>query len=755
MRITIFDDVKATSRRGFDVPWQTVIEQATNPPTYPTKAACPLIKLAAFGDTFSQRGSLRHDGNVIAVSGIECDYDAGLIAPGVVAAMLQGVQAVIYTSPSHAPSAPRWRVLAPLSREVAPHERREYVGRLNGILGGILAHESFTLSQTFYIGRVAGAAFEAYVCDGQPIDQINVAPMFPATHAPVGPHEQREATAETIAELQSALLSIPTDDYNERIAVGQALSCLGDAGLVMWYGWLGDRTFAHETHSKWETFTGDRTGFEAVFAKAQRYGWENPKARKQLDLTCVFQPVNAPTVVPGGGFANVEEQQALFAGCVYVQDLHAVMTPGGWLLDKQRFDVKYGGYLFTMDMANSKTSKSAWEVFTQSQAVRFPRADSWCFRPEFPPTHIVDTGGFRRVNTWWPIQNNAKPGDVTPFMHHMELLLPDERDRMLVLAYMAATVQHPGEKLQWSPVIQGAKGNGKTLILTVLEAAIGERYYHALNSSDLSGNGGKFTGWLRQKLAIGVEEISAYHKREVLEILKPLITNTKGEIQSKGVDQTTGDNRANFFLMSNFKEAVPIDIDERRYAVFYTAQQSAEHVVRDMGGRYFPDLYRWVKSGGADHVAHWLMTWDIPVEYCPVRTHHRAPETSSTEEAIAASLGPIEQDIIEAIERGDSGFRGGWVSSIMLGALTGRKITPNRLADIMRSLGYVVHPHLPNGRTNNAIVHPDNGKPRLFLKQGHLALNETRAIEVARMYQQAQGMQFNESTNTQRTDRTN
>ena len=44
-----------------------------------------------------------------------------------------GVKALIYTSPSHEPLKPRWRVLCPFSAPLNPNEREHMVKRLNGI----------------------------------------------------------------------------------------------------------------------------------------------------------------------------------------------------------------------------------------------------------------------------------------------------------------------------------------------------------------------------------------------------------------------------------------------------------------------------------------------------------------------------------------------------------------------------------------------------------------------------------------------
>jgi hypothetical protein len=63
-----------------------------------------------------------------------------------------------------------------------------------------------------------------------------------------------------------------------------------------------------------------------------------------------------------------------------------------------------------------------------------------------------------------PINTPRKAGDAGPFLRHLAKLLPDERDRSILLAYMAASIQHKGVKFQWAPLIQGAEGNGKTLL---------------------------------------------------------------------------------------------------------------------------------------------------------------------------------------------------------------------------------------------------------------------------------------------------
>lgn len=559
--------------------------------------------------------------------------------------------------------------------------------------------------------------------------------------APRAPMVYEERTDADLDELRDALRSIPADDRDVWVAMGNALCRLGDDGYALWMEWSATSP-KHDPGADTETwcsFSGDRTGFAAVFAKAQSLGWVNPKARKPLDTTTIgfgeravppattgvpIPPraaVVQPTarVITGSRLVTPQQQmEHLFNGCVYIGSENKILIPGGWLLDRQRFDNMTGGFSFIMNNENQGSpSKSAWEAFLLNQAYDSPRAETTCFRPELPPGVIVREGGQRAANTWWPIDTVRTPGDVTPFLDYLTRVLPDERDRLLLTSYMAAMVQYPGVKFQWCPVVQGAKGNGKTLIGTALERALGDRYCHRPNSADI---GNKFTGWLRGKLAIIVEELSTHEKRELLETLKPLITNRRVEIQNKGADQSTGDNRANFIMFVNGKGDMPIDANERRYGLFHMAQQEYADIVRDgMSGEYFPNLFKWADGGGYECISHYLATFAIPDEMNPAGKLHRAPRTSSTDDAIAHSLGPMEQELLEVIDgNATPGMMNGWLSGAAVKkAMTdaGRKTSPQSRARCLKALGYVLHPHLPEGRSP-VITFVDGCRPKLYVR---------------------------------------
>lgn len=448
-------------------------------------------------------------------------------------------------------------------------------------------------------------------------------------------------------------------------------------------------------------------------------------------------------LVSGNMFMCGSQQIEYFKGCVYVRDQHRILTPDGSMLKQEQFRAMFGGYDFSMDSGNEKTTKSAWEAFTESKTVRFPRVSNTCFRPEVASGAIIKEENWTLVNTYVPVTTPSVPGDVTPFTNHLQILYPDHVDREIILSYMAACVQYPGVKFQWCPLIQGAEGNGKTLIVNAIANAVGNRYTHLPNASDLGGNGGKFNSWLSNKLFVGVEEIYVSDRREVTESLKPLITNSRIEIQGKGADQYTGDNRANFIMCSNHKDALQIKVDGRRYCVLFSHQQSKSDIVRDgMGGDYFPSLYGWCKNGGYAHITNFLQNYQINEEYNPATKCQRAPVTSSTQEAIELSMGSVEHTILESIDEDRPGFCGGWVSSSALDKLLNeikadRRVPVNKRRSLMESLGFEYHPSLRGGRVNNTVL-AEGGKPRLYIKSGHIHMNLQSPAEVQRYYCEAQ-----------------
>jgi hypothetical protein len=170
---TLFHSKRGDTLKRIKISLRSFADQMANHEK-PSKDALPLIKLARFDDIKTDKGSLRHDSNVTQVSGIECDYDAGTMPMSEAAGLLKaaGIAALLYESPSATATDQRWRIMLPCSKSLSPEERAALVARVNGVLGGVLAGESYTLSQSYFFGRVQGTApRKVLLVEGRYIDQ--------------------------------------------------------------------------------------------------------------------------------------------------------------------------------------------------------------------------------------------------------------------------------------------------------------------------------------------------------------------------------------------------------------------------------------------------------------------------------------------------------------------------------------------------------------------------------------------------------
>jgi hypothetical protein len=293
---TEFNDVQATQTFAKSGTYAEFIERLKMAGSYPDKASCPLLKMTTFGNKRNKSGAMRSNDNTVALFGIEGDYDCGVITSVQAIDLLERAQirALVYPSPSSTAACPKWRVICPLATQHTPNDRAKFVGRLNGVLGGVLDECSFNESQAFYFGATPGNDYSVLVSFDDPDDGTCIDNLLELDQTAIGkqnntPKTQNDACTnagtrycepQTVLELQSALSYLNSDDYHEWIAIGHALKELGQIGFGLWDNWSQtSHKYDPLQAGKWHSFTSDRTGYEAVFKRAQRTGWINPRSR--------------------------------------------------------------------------------------------------------------------------------------------------------------------------------------------------------------------------------------------------------------------------------------------------------------------------------------------------------------------------------------------------------------------------------------------------------------------------------------------
>ena len=94
------------------------------------------------------------------------------------------------------------------------------------------------------------------------------------------------ANKATIADLKSALMMIPADDYDQWRDMGLALASLKNTDVEsdafeLWLDYSAkDASYQEdEAKAKWASFAPNRIDFRAIFNQAKALGWENPAAK--------------------------------------------------------------------------------------------------------------------------------------------------------------------------------------------------------------------------------------------------------------------------------------------------------------------------------------------------------------------------------------------------------------------------------------------------------------------------------------------
>lgn len=578
-------------------------------------------------------------------------------------------------------------------------------------LAGTLNHKPSTLSLTGGVPYLVTChALPGY---GQPltVDQLE-ASVAHVTVMDGGTGERHPLgdptlAAPSLAWLKRALDLLDPNDLSRHdwiattAAIKQAGSTLAsDAELyALWSAWCA-RYHADdpaENLKQWGSIRSTELGWNSLVRRVPSLRAIVAFGETGTTATVPGAPVlPMPTAEPppldcSGEILTHQECEQYFKGVTFVGSMKKMLLPNGRLYDVTAFNAAWGGKRFIITQ-DGKLTDEPWKAATRSTLWRVPVVDHLRFLPQREPGEIItDVLGRKGVNTYVKPLIDMEPGDVTPFLNHLAAIIPDEGDRRILLDWMAHVVRFPGHKIPWAPVIQSTEGIGKGIIKHAMTYAIGLPYVHFPDAQQLGDSGGKFNGWMRGKVFILADEIKVDEKRHLVEVLKPLISEELIEVQSKGVDQEMEDNPANWGFFTNYKDAVPVTKNGRRYAMFFSPiQTEADLLARGMDDDYMKRLFAWLKGDGQRYVAHYLHTYPIERGDIPMR----APKTTSQAEAVEISKSPVERAMSDAIEAGVPGFKGGWVSEIAAlryirdNQVVRGNLPPHAIRAVLEGMGY-------------------------------------------------------------------
>jgi hypothetical protein len=210
---------------------------------------------------------------------------------------------------------------------------------------------------------------------------------------------------------------------------------------------------------------------------------------------------------------------------------------------------------------------------------------------------------------------------------------------------------------------------------------MGEKNVRDVSTNELNS---QFNAYAEGCCVAALEEIrvKGHNRHDVMNTLKPLITNPIVSVVKKGQDAVQCPNTVNYIGFTNHDDALALDADDRRWGVFFTKYESREQLMADRSEDYWEALHSTYRhSRGA--LRGWLLNVDLQ-GFNP----NFPPDLSSHKSRMIEQSRPIEDQVIRQLII-DSGEI--WVANDIVRSARGEgfyNINSHRIGRAARVMGY-------------------------------------------------------------------
>lgn len=174
-------------------------------------------------------------------------------------------------------------------------------------------------------------------------------------------------------------------------------------------------------------------------------------------------------------------------------------------------------------------------------------------------------------------------------------LIEDNYEYVKVFLDYIAAITHLKKKLGTIIVFRGLQGAGKNaMVENLLQPLFSDEAVKLLDGERIAG---KFNKFLEGSFLVVLDEMQheVAKMNNMSEKIKSISTAKTLEIEKKGIDSQSANTYFNFFMFSNEKKAVKIDIDDRRFYVFAT-QEKIEDRARKIFNEDLNEFWKNVKA---------------------------------------------------------------------------------------------------------------------------------------------------------------
>lgn len=490
-------------------------------------------------------------------------------------------------------------------------------------------------------------------------------------------------------ELRRYLLSLPNEeDYDEWVKVGMALYHQYDGdetGLRFWHEWSenADNYDADALDRKWKSFSVEGKHRAPITAryilKAAIEAAENSMHETVLNLNMAF--LSAKTLkewekvkktaqqaeidpLSRSSLASIAKQtrDAVTGSKTPISEIKKAIgyTPKikersprwseNWVYDvsddrfydtvrkiltsQQGFNAMYDREALTKkDIMDGRSFASSTASALTLNIYKIPVVNGRRYMPGRDP--IFTENGTKFANTYPEHETPDIPEKLTPrdkrnvniVKGHIQHMLSSDTERQMLLDWLSFVVQNPGKHANYSVLLQGVQGDGKTFFAEMMRSVMGVSNVTMLNGHILKSD---FTDWAVGQCLNAIEEIRLINdknKYEILNRVKPFITNNIIEIHPKGSKIYNALNTTNYMLFTNYKDALPLEDNERRYMILFSRWQKRTALIkfRQDNPDYYTNLYNAIEeSPGA--IRKWLLEHEQSEDF---NAMGEAPDTSA------------------------------------------------------------------------------------------------------------------------------
>jgi len=357
-----------------------------------------------------------------------------------------------------------------------------------------------------------------------------------------------------------------------------------------------------------------------------------------------------------------KKQPAWCQGVLYVQatdEFYRHRT--GEKMRKEAFNAAYSRWLMPtkaeLIAAGTPVTEAALStprVAPSAYALNFisiATAYDYTYDPSKPTEVWFVNNGSRLVNTYSPTYPQAEPEYAAEagalLLAHLGHLIAEPENQRIMLDFMATMVQVPGRKIRWCPLIQSVEGAGKTFLAEVMKAVLGAEHVKTLDGGSIKSG---FNEWAFGKQLVVLEEVKVdgVNKYEIMNALKPLITNNSISVNEKFRNNREVVNISNYMIFSNHHNALSLTPGDRRYFVIKSPLQTKAQVLA-LGEDYFLKLFGMLRDHPGAFRA-FLLDWEISPDF---RADGHAPRTSYVQEMVADSANELTATIRRMLVEGD------------------------------------------------------------------------------------------------------